>query len=591
MRTKRHVRILALTSLCVALLASPGVALGRTIYVDDDAAGAQDGTSWASAFADLQDALAVAKVGDEIRVAQGVYRPAHLAHWPYPSSAEYEASFRLVDGTAVLGGFAGLTGADPDHRDPALFTTILTGDLAGDDDPNGPLLMSNGNSRTVVAAWKGRSTLDGVTVTRGKSRDGGSGAGLRCSEGDFLVRNCTFRENWSDDVGGGIENFRGTVRLEKCRFIRNEAYDGGGLSNSYGTAEVIDCEFIDNYAWVGSGIYNEAGDLRIEHSRFLRNRGVALGNGGSVEVIASEFVENHDDDGPGAVVTGQGPAVFFGCLFRGNDAKETGGIASSGGLSLLYCTFAGNHGDEHPGALDCSGGHATIAHCLFYANYGIDVGAILVQGASVSLDQCTFYGNVATDGLAGAIDCPATYCWSPTLCFPAGTLTARGCIFRANRSWVAEEDALELVGGYETQISAAPNTATFDYCCIQGWTPERGGLGNIGADPLFVAPDQNDFHVKSQAGHWDAAALAWVADDVTSPCIDAGDPNSPVGPEPSPNGGTVNMGVYGGTCEASKSRFGVAPGPGVNAADLNGDGRVDAEDYHLALQRWPPSGQ
>jgi hypothetical protein len=44
-----------------------------------------------------------------------------------------------------------------------------------------------------------------------------------------------------------------------------------------------------------------------------------------------------------------------------------------------------------------------------------------------------------------------------------------------------------------------------------------------------------------------------VIDDVTSPCIDAGDPNTPIGDELFPNGGVVNMGAYGGTAEASKS--------------------------------------
>jgi hypothetical protein len=139
--------------------------------------------------------------------------------------------------------------------------------------------------------------------------------------------------------------------------------------------------------------------------------------------------------------------------------------------------------------------------------------------------------------------------------------------------------------GYTAQISAEPNTATFEYCCIEGWTPERGGIGNIDADPLFVAVDQNDFHLKSQAGHWDGVSQAWVLDDVASPCIDAGDPNSPVGREPFPNGGLVNMGAYGGTCEASKSWFGAGPDPAVVAADLNGDGRVDAEDLRLAILR------
>ena len=45
----------------------------------------------------------------------------------------------------------------------------------------------------------------------------------------------------------------------------------------------------------------------------------------------------------------------------------------------------------------------------------------------------------------------------------------------------------------------------------------------------------------------------WTLDNVTSPCIDAGDPTTPVGPEPDPNGGVINMGAYGGTNQASKS--------------------------------------
>ena len=62
-----------------------------------------------------------------------------------------------------------------------------------------------------------------------------------------------------------------------------------------------------------------------------------------------------------------------------------------------------------------------------------------------------------------------------------------------------------------------------------------------------------DYHLKSQAGRWDPNSQSWVIDNITSPCIDAGDPNSPVGDEPEPNGGVVNMGAYGGTAEASKS--------------------------------------
>ena len=82
-----------------------------------------------------------------------------------------------------------------------------------------------------------------------------------------------------------------------------------------------------------------------------------------------------------------------------------------------------------------------------------------------------------------------------------------------------------------------------------GWE----GEGNIDVDPLFVDADNGDYHLKSQAGRYDATNQTWVIDDVTSPCIDAGDPNSEVVDEPVPNGDRINMGAYGGTVEASKS--------------------------------------
>ncbi len=62
-----------------------------------------------------------------------------------------------------------------------------------------------------------------------------------------------------------------------------------------------------------------------------------------------------------------------------------------------------------------------------------------------------------------------------------------------------------------------------------------------------------DYHLQSETGRWDPEAGVCVQDDATSPCIDAGDPNSPVGQEPLPHAGIVNQGVYGGTTEASKS--------------------------------------
>ena len=43
--------------------------------MDDNASAGGDGSSWATAHKYLQDALAIALSGDEIWVAEGVYKP------------------------------------------------------------------------------------------------------------------------------------------------------------------------------------------------------------------------------------------------------------------------------------------------------------------------------------------------------------------------------------------------------------------------------------------------------------------------------------------------------------------------------------
>ena len=66
-----------------------------------------------------------------------------------------------------------------------------------------------------------------------------------------------------------------------------------------------------------------------------------------------------------------------------------------------------------------------------------------------------------------------------------------------------------------------------------------------------------DFHPQSTSGRYDPIGKTWVVDGLDSPLIDFGDPLEPSGQEPPPNGGHLNVGIYGNTPQASKSR--VAP--------------------------------
>ena len=71
------------------------------------------------------------------------------------------------------------------------------------------------------------------------------------------------------------------------------------------------------------------------------------------------------------------------------------------------------------------------------------------------------------------------------------------------------------------------------------------------ADPQYADKDAHDYGLKSKIGRWNGTS--WVNDNITSPCIDAGDPLSNYSNEPKPNGKRINIGPDGNTIYASKS--------------------------------------
>jgi parallel beta helix pectate lyase-like protein/disaggregatase-related protein len=210
---------------------------------------------------------------------------------------------------------------------------------------------------------------------------------------------------------------------------------------------------------------------------------------------------------------------------------------------IINCRFVGNHyWVGHGGALFCwDQSYPTLRHCIFVRNSARRGGAVSSRDRSIpKITNCTFYANYADEGGAIYDVCKVTNCI--------------------------------LWGNVPGELDFSENAPYATYSAVQGHWP---GQGNIDADPCFAAPgywadpndlaaevDPNDssavwiagdYHLKSQAGHWDAASQSWVLDDVTSPCIDAGDPVSLIDDESAPNGARINMGAYGGTAEASKS--------------------------------------
>jgi hypothetical protein len=393
MPEKANLKVWAVISLLFALLAAPAItAAGRTIYVDDDAAGANDGSSWADAFNFLQDALTAAWSGDEIRVAQGIYKPDQGAGFVL---GDREATFKLKNGMAIRGGYAGFDEPKSDVRDISTYETILSGDLIGDD---GPDFANNGeNSYSVALADNSAdatAVLDGFTITGGHANGSGShsrGAGVYTYAGSPTVSNCIFRGNCArgyDADGAGLFNYEGNPTVTNCVFIANSADDdGGGMCSYSGNPTVSNCTFRGNETRErdadGGGFRNYEGSPRIFNCIFIAN--------------------SASDDG-GGMSDYSGSPTLMNCIFIANTAGESGGgfRTYEGNPTLTNCTFVGNSAARDGGGLWNYAGSPTVTNSVLWDDTPEEIHSYF-SGLVITYSDVEGgwpgYGNIDTDPL------------------------------------------------------------------------------------------------------------------------------------------------------------------------------------------------
>ena len=511
----------------------------RVLFVDADAAGAADGTSWADAFVHLQDALDVAEPDDEVWVAEGTYRPDRGTTVTLGARNAY---FDLRSGVALYGGFAG-TETDRAARDWQAHPTILSGDLAGNDgealDPDAPARAENtfhvvtagdvdagpadetavldgfyitgGNANAVgidpnntggglYVILSSRPTLRNLVVERNTARFGG-GFGAVAAHGNPAafgdgpaVSNVVFRDNVASQKGGGAWLFVSDPVFRSVRFEGNRsAVDGGGLYTEGSAAFVHDAVFVGNEAIEGGGIYHDQDNSVVTNTRVLGNEALLSGGGVYVRNVASQA---------------DGVPAYMNVVVAGNRALGEEPGRGGGGLYLLrkapYLTnlvVVGNRAEGEGGGLHLALASPLVVNSILWQNTAAGAEAQLHLGGFGGATEPIVANSLVEGGLpAGTLDGGANFDADPLF------ENAEG----ADGIFGTEDDDFRLLPG-SPAIDAGENRALlFDLLDLDGDGDTREGL------PIDLAGRQRIFDGGSGTALVDVGAYEFGAPPVAT---------------------------------------------------------------------------
>lgn len=544
-------------------------------YVDDSAPPSGNGTSWTTAFDNLESAINAASNGDDIFIGAGNYYPTYKTDIADARSA----TFRVFNGIRLRGGYAGTGATDPNARDFALYETILSGDIGTAND-------ADDNAYHVLTApfYVGNTTLlEGLTVSGGNAYP----------ESSNVIT-----------VGGGYFGTGGDSepQFKHCRFVSNSASQFGGA------------------IFLGASGFAPNARALIEHCYFSDN------------FVDTRLGDPWNDAGVGGAICAAHNVNIRDCEFRANRARSNGGAVASQGGSITRSSFIDNEVALETGGFAGWGGaleirNGDIVNCRFVSNRALHGGgASLLEGSEVNFTNCLFNGNVAgwqggavyilgdTLFTAGKINCETIQLTSFYGCTivqneavkaisggGAGGIHVafQGKLYLANT--IIDDNTSGLYAGRWAEVFAGrEDCAVFEYCCIPDLhlPPDEEfegvGIGVIETGPNFVRPaglnnvpgdEDDDFTLSSTSPCVDAGSnLIWPLDDfdidqdsntsevtpidlgraprfADQPTTDTGEGTAPI----------CDIGAFEASC------------PGSCPGDVNGDGLRNGADLSIIL--------
>lgn len=344
-------------------------------------------------------------------------------------------------------------------------------DWTRDISKNATTLRGLGND-AVINLISANATIDGFRITGGTGSTqelpyGYHGGGIYSSDGSPVISNNIIEDN----------------DLRRANEAADYFFGGGIHVTNAGSATIVNNIIRRNFAGRGGGVSAFGQAVRIEGNTIESNVGVG-DHGGGLYVAAANTVITRN-------------------VIRRNEIGRVVGYGWGGGLivfggstmaELSYNVLSENYAEAYGAAefID-EGATASIHHELIFGNLSAAgceaVSAIAVDGGDgvgsrATISHCTVVGNL----------CPTAIRGNGLQVENLSEATVTNSIFWNN--------------GGDDFATDGTSTLRVTYTNSQ---ERMSGVGNISADPQFVSAGTNDYRLA--AG---------------SPCIDAGDPASPV---------------------------------------------------------------
>jgi|GEM_PF-1475881 len=461
-------------------------ATSQILYVDKNATGANDGSSWANAFTTLTAAVAEANANatiQEIRIGiNGVYTGnEYFIRRSYDISGSWNTSTNTQAGSP-------------------LATTTLDGELAH-------RIMTIDAGVTI--------SLSGICFLKGGNI--GVNGGAIVTKGNVKINNCYFREN--------LISASGNYNIETSG-------NGGAIANE-GILVIKNSQFVDNSTTYSGGAILNRKELTVTDCLFERNvagnRGGAIANnfyGGTIQLSKCRFKENSlvrqagtsfiwDGSGGALSLEGAG-ANILNCIFDKNKAHGGGAIWSIRWMVLRNCTFFANevyntniHGNG--GAIYAFAGWGIgIQNCAFWDNITPVASdkSLYIYGGKASVANCIF--PAGTTGPASGTDLRDNLNDNPLFTDAAnGDFHLQPTSPAINKGDNAVMQASDLPGDHYGELRISPCTidigaAEYQLVNANGLKPDNNGIlyvdkastyntfGDKGSDWSKALPSLND---------------------------------------------------------------------------------------------------